>query len=96
MNILGYRTCFTQGGVCKFEDPEEPNEFEAPLIGYRNGYYGWYGFGGSVMQWDPNLRIGFCYTPTLVQWYDFQNTKGAKLQKIVSDCTRNLHLEAHI
>ena len=92
----GFRTCFTQGGICKFEDQENPNEFEAPLLGYRDGYYGWYGLGGSVMQWNPTLKIGFGYTPTLVQWYDFQNTKGAKLQKLVSDCARELKVEANI
>ena len=90
---LGYRTNFTQGGINKFEDPQEPNEFEAPLMGYRNGYFGWYGMGGSVMQWDPDLKIGFGYTPTLFQWYDLQNTKGAKLQKLVSDCTKNSSVE---
>ena len=93
INLLGYRTCFTQGGVNKFDDPEEPNEFEAPLAAYRNGYFGWHGIGGSVMQWDPNLNIGFGYTPTLFQWYDPQNTKAAKLQKIASDCTKNLSSE---
>ena len=60
-------------------------------MGLRSGYFGWYGFGGSVMQWDPSLKIGFGYTPTLVQWYDFQNTKGAMLQKIVSECTSKLN-----
>ena len=57
-------------------------------MGYRNGYYGWYGFGGCVMQWEPTLKIGFGYSPTLVQWYDLQNQKGAKLQKIVADCAQ--------
>ena len=66
-------------------------------MGLRNGYFGWYGFGGSVMQWDPNLKIGFGYTPTLVQWYDFQNTKGAMLQKIVSECTSKLNnVSSHV
>ena len=48
------------------------------------------------MQWDPTLKIGFGYTPTLVQWYDLQNTKGAKLQKIVSDCVAKQTVESHI
>ena len=62
-------------------------------MGYRNGYFGWYGMGGSVMQWDPTLKIGFGYTPTLFQWYDLQNRKAAKLQKIVSDCAKNSDIE---
>ena len=24
----------------------------------RNGFYGWMGFGGSVFQWHPELKIG--------------------------------------
>ena len=96
INLLGFRTCFTQGGINKFVDQEDPNAFEAPLLGYRNGYYGWYGFGGSTMQWEPSLKIGFGYTPTLVQWYDFQNTKAAKLQKLVSDCAKKQNMLPHM
>jgi len=35
----------------------------------RDGFYGWQGFGGSVMQWHPGLDIGFGYAPTLLAWY---------------------------
>ena len=42
---------FTQGGVADFNDE-------------RAGWYGWLGYGGSVFQWHPNLKIGFGYTCT--------------------------------
>ena len=29
--------------------------------GLRDGWMGWMGFGGSVMQWHPELKIGFAY-----------------------------------
>ena len=29
----------------------------------REGYVGWSGYGGSVMQWNPTLKIGFGYVP---------------------------------
>ena len=36
-----------QGGVNKFEEE-----------GGRGGYWGWYGYGGSVFQWQPDLKLG--------------------------------------
>ena len=87
---LGFRTCFTQGGVNKFDNPESPTPTEESMLNYRNGYYGWFGFGGSVMQWHPELKIGFGYTPTLLQWYDIQNKKGARLQKLAAQCVTDL------
>jgi len=29
----------------------------------RDGYYGWHGVGGAVMQWHPELKVGFAYVP---------------------------------
>ena len=42
------------------------------------------------MQWHPELKIGFGYTPTLLQWYDIQNKKGARLQKLAAQCVIDL------
>merc|ERR1712037_416166 len=58
---------FTQGGVCQFEDEVSQG---------RGGYFGWMGFGGSVFQWHPELKIGFGYVPTLLTWIDLTNNKG--------------------
>ena len=44
---------FTQGGVAKFEE-----EGSGDSCCGRNGFYGWMGFGGSVFQWHPELKIG--------------------------------------
>ena len=44
------------------------------------------GFGGSVFQWHPELKLGFSYVPTLVKWYDV-SLRGAALQEAaVSAC----------
>ena len=90
---IGFRTCFTQGGINKFSDVDNPTSIEKPMLGYRKGYYGWFGFGGSVMQWHPELKIGIGYTPTLLQWYDIQNKKGAELQKLAVECAKTLQQE---
>ena len=75
-------TNFTQGGVNKFE--------EKGGVG-RDGYYGWFGYGGSVFEWNPELKIGFGYTVTLLHWQDpFTNNKGRLLQQEVAKCVKNL------
>lgn len=54
----------------------------------RDGWYGWQGVGGSIMQWHPELQIGFGYVPTNLLYLDFANVKGALLQKMVADIVR--------
>ena len=73
---------FTQGGVNQFveEDMSETNG--------RQGYYGWMGYGGSVFQWHPELKIGFAYVPTLMNWIDLTNNKGRLLQGEVVKCAK--------
>eukprot|EP00090_Calanus_glacialis_P024125 TRINITY_DN37455_c0_g1_i1.p1 TRINITY_DN37455_c0_g1~~TRINITY_DN37455_c0_g1_i1.p1 ORF type:complete len:428 (-),score=98.05 TRINITY_DN37455_c0_g1_i1:82-1365(-) len=75
---------FTQGGVSKFEEPDKS------LTLGRDGYYGWLGYGGSVFQWHPEYRVGFAYTPTLLEWYSIDNRKGRLLQGEVIKCVENL------
>ena len=53
--FMGIRCPFTQGGIAEF-----------PKGDVREGYYGWLGYGGSVFQWHPELKIGFAYTCTLL------------------------------
>ena len=71
-------TNFTQGGVNEFDEASG-----------RNGYYGWFGYGGSVFQWNPDLRIGFAYTPTYLYWFDGSNNRGRILQQEVVKCVKN-------
>ena len=51
-NAAGGEFLFTKGGVAFFNE------------GLREGYFGWFGYGGSVLQWNPSLKIGFAYTCT--------------------------------
>jgi len=75
-------TYFTQGGVAEFR----------PYGGYsfRNGYYGWMGYGGSLFQWHPKLQIGFAYVPTLLEFHCMLNRKGGRLQEEVVRCAEKL------
>ena len=56
----------------------------------REGFIGWMGFGGSVMQWHPELKIGFGYVPFDLNYLDRRNVRGAALQKIVVECVKSL------
>ena len=54
----------------------------------REGFYGWYGFGGSVFQWHPELEIGFAFVPTLLFWSDIANNKAGQFQDIILKIVR--------
>jgi len=71
---------FTQGGVAEFHED----------AGGRDGYYGWFGYGGSIFQWHPQLRIGFGYVPTVLEFHCMFNNKGRKLQGEVARCAQKL------
>ena len=44
----------------------------------REGYYGWFGYGGSIMQWHPELKIGFAF----VIFEKFKNITLLRKKKI--------------
>lgn len=75
---------FTQGGVAEFRD-EQPGHGPG-----RAGYFGWLGYGGSVFQWRPSHKIGFAYTPTVLEFHCLYNRKGARLQGEVVRCAEEL------
>ncbi len=65
---------------------EDDNEYSRKLKEDRQGYLGWGGFGGSLFQWHPDLKIGFGYVPSRSNWYDFANLKSGELQAVVTKC----------
>ena len=56
---------------------------------YRQGFIGWFGLGGSVLQWRNDLKIGFGYTNTLVG-AEIGNKNGALIQHKVIECTKRV------
>ncbi len=81
-------THFTKGGVNQFKMPPNPTATEKRLNINREGFYGWFGLGGSIFQWDPELKIGFSFVPTKAFVIDLNNERGAVLQNIVQQCAR--------
>ena len=45
----------------------------------REGFIGWIGFGGSVMQWHPECKVGFAYVPFDYIDVDAANKRGAEI-----------------
>ena len=76
---------FTQEGVNLFMILDDPGKSEAKFS-TRDGWYSWFGYGGSMFQWHPKLKIGFGYTNTQLRWFDRFNNIGAKLQQRVVQC----------
>ena len=73
-------THFSQGGINRYQTDDL-------FCCGRNGFWGWMGYGGSVFQWHPELRIGFSYVPTVLEM-DLTNRRGGLLQAEVVRCVK--------
>eukprot|EP00935_MAST-01C_sp_MAST-1C-sp1_P000563 g563.t1 len=67
-------TWFTNAGWCDWKEQ-------------RMGYVGWMGLGGSVLQWHPEMEIGFGYTANLLELTP-ANERGRVLQAEALRCAR--------
>ena len=88
-DMVFHKNIFTQGGLAKFGPIENETKIDKIFYERREGFFGWYGFGGSVMQWHPDLKIGFAYIPTLLSWIDMANNKGGKFQELIVKILEN-------
>ena len=53
---------FTKGGVNYYKNPSDATPMDKDHFNKnREGYFGWFGYGGSIMQWHPELKIGFAF-----------------------------------
>ena len=84
-------TRFTQGGVDKFTRCEAgSSEIERAMNEGREGFYGWMGFGGSILQWHPELDIGFAFVPTSLHVLDLFNERGKVYQTAILECAARM------
>ena len=78
---------FTQGGVNLFtHQGPESSEIDRAFNNGRVGFYGWMGFGGSILQWNPEHEIGFGFVPTALHALDLFNERGEAYQAEVLRC----------
>ena len=81
---------FTQGGVNFFtHQGPESSEIDRAFNNGRVGFYGWMGFGGSILQWNPEHEIGFGFVPTALHALDLFNERGEAYQAEVLRCVRS-------
>ena len=81
-NSLFTETKFVKGGWAVFDG-------KFAFGKYRHGFIGWFGLGGSVLQWRSDLKIGFGYTNTLMG-AEIGNKHGALIQYEIVECTKRL------
>ena len=74
-NALGVPSSFTNAGWNMFKEA-------------RNDYTGWMGYGGSVMQWHEEERIGVGYTLTGLEPPVQNGWKGEVLQAEILKCAK--------
>lgn len=85
-------TSFTQGGVAKFYELTADSDDTARAFHEgREGFYGWFGLGGSIMQWNPEHKIGFGYVPTSLCVLDLLNERGKAYQAEVLKCIKQMN-----
>jgi len=84
------RTTKTQGGLAFVGPPPNATPKETEFVKGLEGFYGWMGYGGSLFQWHPELKIGFAYVPTLLFWMNVTNDRARNYQREVIKCVKNL------
>ena len=63
-----------------------PTQFsQGGLNVYEDGWVGWMGLGGSLLQWHPGLNISFAFVPTFLDWSDLDNARAKTLQVLKRD-----------
>lgn len=85
MQFRGIPFWFTSGGWARFREPKGG-------VG-RDGYVGWMGLGGSVLQWHEEESIGFGYAMNMMEVTP-TNERARVLQQAVQECARHVKKDA--
>lgn len=80
--VVYAKTKFTSGGWCVFDTKFAYN---------RQGSVGWFGLGGSAIQWHRELNVGYGYACNLVG-ADLGNLNSALVQNEILNCARKVKL----
>ena len=80
---------FSKGGVCV----DLPLTVNVPrhrkmVVEGLQGCYGWMGYGGSLIQWHPETKLGFSFVPTFLYFIDVNNCRGKELLAEAIRCAR--------
>ena len=85
-HALAAYTDMTRAGFAYMSEdnfkPEQKGIFWKATIKDQVGCYGWGGFGGSWLLWNPTHKIGFSYMPVDLQVLDMPNERGSRMQEL--------------
>lgn len=77
--FIGVISKFNQGGVNLFDTDQEFGKEYNNL----NGFTGWNGYGGSILQYHRELEIGFAFAMNLVSSEALFCRSGETLKRMV-------------
>ena len=77
---------FVKGGVAVEKLPTDASLEQRLSVEGVEGCHGWFGYGGSVIQWNPEMKIGFAFVPTFLYWIDWSSERGKRLLREVLRC----------
>ena len=98
---FGVRVPFTKGGVCFYDQASiqsiprdspfsgliaDEGELQGGGLGARQGYYGWVGMGGQVMNYHPEKQVGFGLAVADLFAMDVGSRRGGFMQQDVIQC----------
>ena len=75
-----------KGGVGVEKAPTDATPEQRLSVEGLEGCHGWIGYGGSVIQWHPELKISFAFVPTFLYWIDLASERGMNLLREVLRC----------
>jgi len=95
---------FTKGGLHKFVNTstlpslekksafyvEIGESFNKDLNNYREGWYGWNGYGGSCIHFHPEHKISLGYVPGDHWALEMANKRAGVLSKVIFDSVSKL------
>ena len=77
---------FVKGGVAVGKLPTDASPEQKLFVEGVEGCHGWFGYGGSIIQWHPEMKISFAFVPTFLYWIDLKNERGMNLLREVHRC----------
>ena len=94
---MGFSTTYSKGGCCHFNTTDQDikvkphNQRMSDILMTNEGWVGWFGLGGSFLQWNPEEKISFGYVPFDFIVADGINTSGESIKKVVMQCVKGTY-----
>jgi CubicO group peptidase (beta-lactamase class C family) len=84
-NVINAETSFTQGGYNLFGEVFDNEDWPKSI----QGFFGWGGFGGSMMAWHPEHEVAIAYVMNgnmRTSFFGFDDPRCIKLMDALQEC----------